>query len=156
MVDVKETAMQNPVNSPTHGNRGSRAPGRSAMFAALAGAIMVSSLALAGSEQVTRTELYKSDLAGSDNTEVIVAQLELVPGATVPRHSHNGEEHLIVLQGGTMAMPNGDVMEFLPGVTMDFPRDFVHGGLTATGDRPMVFLTVHIVDKNAPQTVAAQ
>jgi quercetin dioxygenase-like cupin family protein len=112
------------------------------------------SLVFAG--DVNRTELYRADLTGSETTEVVVAHLELEPGATVPRHSHNGQEHLVVLQGGTVAMPNGDTMEFHAGAAMDFARDVVHGGLTATSERPLVFLTVHIVDKNAPLNVAAK
>lgn len=148
--------MQNLTNSRNTGISGLRALGRTALLAVAVGTLAVSSLAFAASGQVTRTELYKSDLAGSETTEVIVAQLELTPGATVPRHSHNGTEHLVVLQGGTMAMPNGDTMELLPGAAMDFARDFVHGGLTNIDDQPIVLITVHIVDKNAPLNVAAQ
>jgi quercetin dioxygenase-like cupin family protein len=148
--------MQIPVNSLSTRIRGIRTLGRTLLFAAAAGTIAVSSLAFAASGQITRSELYRSDLAGSETTEVIVAELELAPGATVPRHSHHGEEHLVVLQGGTMAMPDGKQMTFLPGVAMDFPRDFVHGGLTNVGDQPIVFVTVHIVDKDAPLNVAAQ
>jgi quercetin dioxygenase-like cupin family protein len=133
--------------------RGIRILFRMVAIAAIAG--IIPSLALAGSGLVTRTELYRSDLQGSE-TEIIVAQLELMPGATVPRHSHHGTEHLVVLHGGTMAMANGDAVEFRPGMTMDFARDVVHGGLTATGDEPIVVLTIHIVDKNAPLNVAAQ
>lgn len=132
-----------------------RTLGRALAIAAVVGIVAVSSLASAGSGQITRTELYRSDLAGSETTEVIVAQLELSPGATVPRHSHNGAEHLVVLQGGTLAMPGGDDMDFAPGAAMDFPRAAVHGGLTVTSERPIVLLTVHIVDKDAPLNVPA-
>lgn len=97
-----------------------------------------------------RTELRRSDLAGTDNSEVIMAELELPPGASVPRHFHHGEEYLYVVRGGTVETQDKQVITFEPGQTLHFERDEVHGGFTATGDSVLKVITVHIVDKDKP------
>ncbi|MDZ7839809.1 MAG: cupin domain-containing protein [Gammaproteobacteria bacterium] len=97
-----------------------------------------------------RTELSRLNLAGAENTEVIMAELELPPGASVPRHFHHGEEYLYVVQGGTVETRDGEVVTFEPGQSLHFKREEVHGGFTATGSSVLKVVTVHIVDKNKP------
>lgn len=126
-----------------------------------AGAVVLATIALAAgsaarAEETEREELFRAELAACSGTEVIVARLKIAPGTTVPRHSHNGDEHLAVIRGGRMAMPDGNIIDLPAGAALDFPRDFEHGGLTVTGDQPMLFYTVHIVDKNAPLNVTAR
>jgi quercetin dioxygenase-like cupin family protein len=124
-----------------------------AIFATLT-AIAFAASAHAG--PIEREELFRAELASCAGTEVIVARLQIEPGAVVPRHSHNGDEHLAVIQGGPMAMPDGKTIDLPTGAALDFARGVEHGGLTATGDAPMVLYTVHIVDKDAPLNVAAR
>lgn len=97
-----------------------------------------------------RTELRRSELAGTGNTEVIMSELVLPPGASVPRHFHHGEEYLYVIGGGTVETPEGKVITFEPGQTLHFKREEVHGGFTATGSSVLKVVTVHIVDKDEP------
>jgi quercetin dioxygenase-like cupin family protein len=100
--------------------------------------------------QIVRTELNRADLTGSDTLEVIVARLLIEPGATVPPHYHNGDEHLIVIEGGPLQAADGTRVEFDDGVALSFPRGKVHGGLTSISDAPIVLYTTHIVDKGKP------
>ncbi|MEQ8357600.1 MAG: cupin domain-containing protein [Kiloniellaceae bacterium] len=106
--------------------------------------------ALHAQGQVDRVELHKGDLTGTSGTEVIMATLELQPGATVPRHFHNGDEFLYVLEGGSFQAPGQDPAAFTAGVALQFPREAPHGGFTVVGDKNLKVLTVHVVDKGKP------
>jgi quercetin dioxygenase-like cupin family protein len=106
--------------------------------------------------QLVRTELSRDDLSGSDTMEVIVSRLEVPPGATIPLHTHFGDEHMVVFEGGDMTAPNGKVITFKPGMAGFFPAGKVHGGLTNTGDKPLVAYTTHIVEKGKPFSTPAQ
>lgn len=106
--------------------------------------------------QFVRTELSRDDLSGSDKMEVIVSKLEVPPGAMIPLHTHFGDEHMVVFEGGDMTAPNGKVITFKPGMTGFFPAGKVHGGLTNTGDTPLVGYTTHIVEKGKPFSTPAQ
>lgn len=103
-----------------------------------------------------RTELRRSALAGTENTEVIMSELELPPGASVPRHFHHGEEYLYVIRGGAVETPDKKVITFEPGQTLHFERDEVHGGFVATGSSVLKVVTVHIVDKHKPLYVPVE
>jgi hypothetical protein len=61
-------------------------------------------LLLAGTAyaQETRTELKRADLTGT-NMEIWTAVYEITPGTEIPRHSHNGEEIVYVIAGGSNA-----------------------------------------------------
>ncbi len=122
---------------------------RSALLAAAAAFACLAAPAFA--QGIERTELKRSDLTGT-NMEIIVAKLTIMPGGTVPRHTHPGDESLYVLEGGEMTLANGNVAPFPSGVAAHFPRGMVHGGLTNNTDKPMVVITTHIVDKGVPMT----
>ncbi len=107
-------------------------------------------------DKLTRTELNRTDLSGSDTMEVIVSRLEIAPGGRVPLHTHHGDEHLIVLEGGVMKAPNGKEIPFKAGMAAHFPAGKVHGGLTNIGDKPLVAYTTHIVEKGKPFIVLAE
>lgn len=119
----------------------------------------IAAILLAGAapaQEITRTELNRADLSGSDAMEVVVSLQEIPPGATVPRHSHPGDEHVIVREGGPLTTPDGNTIEFKPGMAIDFPAGEVHGGLTASGDAPIVIYTVHVVPKGEPLYIPAE
>jgi len=101
-------------------------------------------------DAMTRTEIKRSDLAGTENTQVIMATLEARPGAKLPRHIHHGDEFLYVIEGGTVEVPGKDPIAFKAGQAIHFPRGMPHGGFTVIGDKPLKALTVHVVDKDKP------
>ena len=129
--------------------------GKTTLFATLT-AIAFAAANFAQAGPIEREELFRAELASCPGTEVIVARLQIAPGATVPRHSHNGDEHLAVIRGGPMAMPDGKTIDLPTGAALDFARGVEHGGLPASGDTPVELYTVHIVDKDAPLNVAAR
>ncbi|MEX0348864.1 MAG: cupin domain-containing protein [Paracoccaceae bacterium] len=106
--------------------------------------------------QITRTELSRADAPGSGTHEVIVARLEIEPGATVPRHTHHGDEHLVVIEGGTMRTGDGKEIEFPNGMAAHFPQGQPHGGLTNAGDTVMIAITTHVVEKGKPLNVPVE
>ena len=99
---------------------------------------------------IERTELNRADLSNVPQMEVVVARLVIMPGGTVPLHRHPGDEHAIVIQGGTARTLDGEDIAFSDSVALSFPRGMVHGGFTVTGDKPMIVTTVHVVDKGKP------
>ncbi len=48
------------------------------------------------------------------------------------------------------------MITFKPGMAGFFPAGKVHGGLTNTGDTPLVAYTTHIVEKGKPFSTPAQ
>ena len=104
----------------------------------------------------SREEIRRVPVPGSETMEVIVSKLTVAPGATIPMHSHPGDEHAVVITAATAQAPNGQVIEFPIGATLYFPDGQVHGGLTNIGDAPMVTITTHDVRVGEPLTIPAQ
>ena len=86
---------------------------------------------------------------------VIVTELILPPGSSIPRHTHPGEEFLYVLEGGMVTTQSGGVISFESGMSDHFPRGEVHGGFTVSGDQPLKVITTHIVDRGVPLVIPA-
>ena len=124
--------------------------------ALVAGALVLAPLPSFADGKVTRTVLKRVDLTGVEGLEVITTLIEAEPGASIPRHSHHGDEFLYVLEGGTTQAPGKDPVSFEAGQTVHFPRGVVHGGFTVIGDKAIKGLTVHIVDKGKSLVVPAE
>ncbi len=82
--------------------------------------------------------------------EVITSISELKPGEASPLHIHHGEESFYVMEGGTVELPDGKQVPFPAGTTGINRRDVPHGAFKVVGDKPIKYLTVHIVDKGKP------
>ncbi|KMW57657.1 hypothetical protein AIOL_002622 [Candidatus Rhodobacter oscarellae] len=104
----------------------------------------------AAQDLILREEISRNPAPGSETHEVIVSRLEVKPGGTVPRHMHAGDEYLVVIQGGTMAAPDGSEIPFPTGTNARFPAGQPHGGLTNVGQAPLVAITTHIVEIGKP------
>lgn len=117
---------------------------------------VITALSAHAQEGLTRTEIRRVEAPGAPAYEVVVSRLEIAPGARVPLHTHPGDEHMVVVVGGTMLAPNGQTIPFAPGDTAHFPAGQVHGGLQNTGDTTMVAMTTHIVEKGAPFMTLAE
>ena len=114
----------------------------------LLGLQMVSSLH--AQEGITRTTLHQADLSGADGMQVISSILEVPPGATIPRHFHNGIEAGMVLEGAMLENPGSEPQLLLTGADIFHLRGVLHGGATVVGDKTLKLFTVHIVDKGKP------
>jgi quercetin dioxygenase-like cupin family protein len=117
----------------------------------LLGVLLAFSLASAAHSQDSpfRKELKRADLTGT-GMEVITSINEIKPGEASPLHVHHGEESFYVLDGGTIELPNGKQVPFPTGTTGINRRDVPHGAFKVVGDKPITYLSVHIVDKGKP------
>lgn len=118
------------------------------VLACAAGAALTQGEATA--QEVRRTELGRSPVSGDDTREIIMQLVEFPPGATSPRHFHNGEESFYVLEGGTVQVPGKEPKARLVGEHGINARGAPHAGYTVVGDRTIRILSVYIVDKNKP------
>ena len=82
--------------------------------------------------------------------EVITSINEIPPGQSSKLHIHHGEEAFYVIDGGTIELPDGKQVPFPTGVTNVNARDVPHGAFKVVGDKPIKYLSVHIVDKGKP------
>ncbi|HUP48152.1 MAG TPA: cupin domain-containing protein [Thermoanaerobaculia bacterium] len=105
--------------------------------------------ALLPAQEVKRTELQRGDLTGT-TMEVILAIMEIPPGATVPRHFHHGEETMYVLEGAMVQMPGQASQMLAAGSSAINARDVPHAGFQVVGEKTLRLLTVHVVDKGKP------
>ena len=107
----------------------------------------------AWAQEIVREEIRRADVPGSDTMEVVVFRLTVPIGATIPLHTHPGDEHTVVVTDARAEAPNGNIVEFTVGTSLYFPEGQVHGGLTNVGDAPMVAITTFVVRKGEPLTV---
>ncbi|MBY5933140.1 cupin domain-containing protein [Tateyamaria omphalii] len=122
-------------------------------FVLTAIALLMAGNALA--QDIAREEIRRTAVPGSDTMEVVVFRLTVPVGATIPLHTHPGDEHTVVVTDARAEAPNGNIVEFAVGTPLYFPEGQVHGGLTNVGDAPMVAITTFVVRKGEPLTVLA-
>jgi mannose-6-phosphate isomerase-like protein (cupin superfamily) len=96
-----------------------------------------------------RKELKRVDLTGT-NMEVITSYQEMKPGDAFYQHIHHGEEAYYFLEDAMIETPDGKQISITAGANGITRRDMPHGALKVVGDKPLKFITVHIVDKGAP------
>jgi len=109
----------------------------------------------AWAQELTSEEIRRSPVPGSDTMEVVVSRLTVPVGATIPLHTHPGDEHAVVITPAKAQTPNGNVVEFAVGAPLFFADGDVHGGLTNVGDAPMVAITTHVVRKDTALVIPA-
>lgn len=109
----------------------------------------------AWAQEATREEIRRVSVPGSETMEVVVNRLVVPVGATIPLHTHPGDEHAVVISNATAQTPSGKVLEFAVGTSLFFPDGQVHGGLTNVGDAPMIAITTTVVRKGEPFSVPA-
>lgn len=101
-------------------------------------------------QEIKRTELGRSPVSGDDTKEIIMQLVEFPPGATSPRHFHNGEESFYVLEGGTVQVVGKEPKERPAGERGINQRGVPHAGYTVVGDKTIKILSVYVVDKGKP------
>jgi len=121
--------------------------GRLAFFAATS---LLVALSASAQEGMTRTILNRADLAGAPGMEVISSVLEVQPGATVPRHFHNGIESGYTLEGALIQLPGKEPQMLATGSAVWNLPGALHGGFKNVGSKPLKLYTVHVVEKNKP------
>jgi len=101
-------------------------------------------------QDITSEVIRRAPVPGSETMEVIVSLLTVPVGATIPLHTHPGDEHAVVITAAAAETPNGQVVAFEAGTTLYFPEGQVHGGLTNVGAAPMQAVTTHVLRVGEP------
>ena len=121
-------------------------------FAAVAFS-MVATVALAqtmtppASEPIKRTPLQKTEYPDGHFTYIMM--VEIVPNATVARHTHPGIETSYILEGNLELTIEGKPPQKLKaGDSFTVPANAVHSG--KTGDTAVKLIGVFVVDKTKP------
>jgi mannose-6-phosphate isomerase-like protein (cupin superfamily) len=117
-------------------------------FVGVLAALMLASAANA-QDSPFRKELNRADLTGT-NMEVITSINEIKPGEASTLHIHHGEESYYFIEGGMIETPDGKQASVPTGATGINRRDVPHGAFKVVGDKPVKYLSVHIVDKGKP------
>ena len=97
-----------------------------------------------------RVEQKRADLSGAPGMEVVASIIELKPGEESRLHTHHGIEAAYVIQGATVQSPGQAPGPLPTGATLLNLRDVKHGAFKVTGDTPLRYFAVHVVDKGKP------
>jgi quercetin dioxygenase-like cupin family protein len=96
-----------------------------------------------------RVELQRHDI-GNPGHEAVLARGEISPGASVPRHTHPGEEVAYVLEGPVTLEVDGKPPATLQAGDVFFiPAGTVHSARNA-GPNLAKILSTYIVEKGKP------
>src|SRR5450631_666316 len=117
---------------------------RLSILSALAFAALMTRPAVA-QDGLNRTILNQVDLDGASGMEVISSTLEVQPGATIPRHFHNGIEAGRVLEGAMIQYPGKEPQMMATGTPIFNLRGALHAGFKVVGDKPLKLYNVYVV-----------
>ena len=105
-------------------------------------------------EPMKRTVLLKTDLAGIEGKEGVLALVEFAPGAATQPHYHPGEEMAYLLEGTVSLEVQGkSPITFKPGDTFHQPPKQVHRVKNLSSTMPAKALAFTIAEKGQPATV---
>lgn len=104
---------------------------------------------------LTRKVLQTSEYPG-DQYKTIEIYGELAPHAFAPWHTHPGMETGYLIDGqGDLMVKGQPVRHMKPGDSWQTPADTPHA-VQNTGDAPIKFVSVYVVDKSKPLATPAQ
>lgn len=118
-------------------------------FAFVCVAALAASPVLA-SDLVLRDVLQDQPLTDSADMKVVMSRLTVKPGGEIAAHVHPGDEHAVVVQGGTVQLTDGTEATYAAGDVIFYAAGDAHGGLRNTGDSEIVMLTTHVVNIYEP------
>ena len=105
-------------------------------------------------EPVKRTVLLKTDLAGMEGKEAILALAEIAPGAATGKHTHPGYDFAYVLEGsGILEIEGKPSIPLTSGTAIYQPCTQVHRGVNDSSTTPLRIFAVYIVEKGHPLAV---
>ena len=138
-----------------------RSVGRPIRWPMIVGTLLVGAALGATSHQLvaappsfTETPLYRADLTGIGQHELIVSRLETSAGWSHGRHYHAGHEFVYVLDGeGTLEVEGNPARRLEPGGFAHVPPGRIHAGRNAGRTAPFKFLLIRIHVKGEPMSV---
>ena len=99
---------------------------------------------------VKRTPLGKVEVPGSDQ-EVIFGMVEIAPGFKAGRHSHPGTVIGYIIEGEFWLALDGQPERIVKtGESVEIRDKAIHNEGNASGDKPLKFLVVYVVEKGKP------
>lgn len=117
----------------------------------LVAVLSLGAVVAAGAQQTgfTRTVLQQVDIS-APGREAVTARAEFaMPGATVGKHTHPGEEIGYVVEGAVNVEMNGVSKVVKAGETFAIPAQTVHNATNA-GTGKSVIVSTYIVEKGKP------
>jgi quercetin dioxygenase-like cupin family protein len=106
--------------------------------------------------QITRTEILRQPLSGSEGREIVVFTADIPPGGVAPRHYHPGDETIYMLQGSVVFEPDhSQPFELKAGEVTFNPAKHIHQAKN-TGSQAAKIINFMIADKGQPLAVPVQ
>lgn len=102
------------------------------------------------SDLVLREILQEQPVSDAPDMKVMISRVTVKPGGAVVEHNHPGDEHAVVLRGGTVLLSDGQEVEYAEGDVLFFSAGEMHGGLRNIGGTEIVLLTTHVVNVLEP------
>jgi quercetin dioxygenase-like cupin family protein len=113
---------------------------------ALAFAVLTGAAPVYASDLVVSEILNEQPLSDAPDMTVRISRVTVKPGGRVAPHVHAGDEHAVILKGGSVDMADGTQQAFTDGMVLFYSAGDVHGGITNTGDADIEMLTTHVVN----------
>jgi quercetin dioxygenase-like cupin family protein len=103
------------------------------------------------------TPLFSKDLPDVAGKEGLMLMVEYPPGGSDPRHRHNADAFVYVLEGSiVMQVRGGKEVTLTPGETFyEGPSDVHVVGRNASQTKPAKFVVFLVKDKGAPVLIPA-
>ena len=106
-------------------------------------------------QTIKRTLLQKFDVPGP-NYETVIGLAEIMPNATIGRHTHPGIEGGYLIEGELVIMVEGQPPKtYKAGEALMVPAETIHS-VRNVGDGPAAELATYVVEKGKPLVVAAE
>lgn len=102
------------------------------------------------SDLVLREVLQEHPLSDAPEMKVMISRVTVKPGGAVVEHIHPGDEHAVVIQGGSVLLPDGTEAAYASGDVLFAAAGEGHGGLRNIGGTEIVLLTTHVVNELEP------
>ena len=110
----------------------------------------------AQNEPLKRTVLQQADLSNLPGHQGVLYKAEIGPGASIPKHTHPGDEFVYVVQGSLIVEPEGhEPVTLKEGESFRMPMGHVHQARNA-GSVPAVLIAFTASAKGAPLVMLAE
>ena len=109
---------------------------------------------LAQKPGIQRTILQRQDTS-VPGREVVIARVEISPGASAGPHTHPGEEISYILEGEAEIMVDGKApLKVKPGDSFVIPSGARHDARN-TGNEPVKLVGIYLIEKGKPLATPA-
>lgn len=117
--------------------------------------VLVLAAALSGQNPAFKRTVVKTGDTTVPGREAVIANIEIVPGGSVGRHTHPGEEISYVLAGeGEILMEGKPALKIKPGEGFIIPGGTKHDAHN-TGTETLRLVGVYVVEKGKPLATPA-